>query len=39
MIKEALQYVVGLSETNITDIDGKKYADKPLIRMDYAPKG
>lgn len=38
MIKEALQYVVGLSETNITDIDGKKYADKQLIRMDYAPK-
>ncbi len=38
MIKEALQYVVGLSETKITEIDGKKYADKPLIRMDYAPK-
>ena len=25
MIKEALQYVVGLSETKITEIDGKKY--------------
>lgn len=38
MIKEALQYVVGLSEPTINEIDGRQYSDKPLVRMDYAPK-
>lgn len=38
MIKEALQYVVGLSEPTINEIDGRQYSDKPLVRIDYIPK-
>lgn len=30
MIKEALQYIVGISETQQLEIDGRKYSDKPL---------
>lgn len=37
MIKEALQYIVGLSAPTIQDIDGETYSDKPLHRVDYAP--
>lgn len=39
MIKEALQYVVGLSETNITDIDGKKYGGQAVDSHGLRPKG
>lgn len=39
MIKEALQYIVGLSEANIQSINGSQYSDKALHRIDeYIPK-
>lgn len=38
MIKEALQYIVGLSEANIKEIGGQTYADKELRRISYNPK-
>ena len=39
MIKEALQYIVGLSEANIQSINGSQYSDKDLHRIDeYIPK-
>lgn len=38
MIKEALQYIVGLSEANIKEICGQKYSDKELRRISYNPK-
>ncbi|MDF2544948.1 MAG: phage-related protein [Herbinix sp.] len=34
MIKEALQYIVSLSEPNITTIGGFKYSDRPLTAID-----
>ena len=39
MIKEALQYIVGLKEPVIQEINGDVYSDKPLNRIDtYYPK-
>lgn len=38
MIKEALQYIVGLSEPKVDEIDGEMYSDKPLYRICYNPK-
>lgn len=38
MIKEALQYIVGLSAPNVQHINGEVYSDKQLHRVDYAPK-
>lgn len=38
MIKEALQYIVGLSEPKINEVDGEKYSDKPLHRICHNPK-
>lgn len=38
MIKEALQYVVGLSRPNIDEINGEKYSDKELFRICHNPK-
>ena len=38
MIKEALQYIVGLSEAKTQHINGNVYSDKPLHRIDtYFP--
>lgn len=37
MIKEALQYIVGLSTPTIKEICGETYSDKPLHRVDYTP--
>lgn len=37
MIKEALQYIVGLKEPVINVIDGNTYSDKPLERISYTP--
>lgn len=38
MIKEALQYIVGLSEANIREIGGQTYSDKELHHISYNPK-
>lgn len=38
MIKEALQYIVGLSTPNIREINGETYSDKPLKRVIHNPK-
>lgn len=39
MIKEALQYIVGLKEPHLEEINGDMYADKELHRIDtYYPK-
>lgn len=38
MIKEALQYVVGLSAPHIQDINGETYSDKKLERVVHSPK-
>lgn len=35
MIKEALQYIVGLSKPNFQALDGYMYSDKQLYRIDY----
>lgn len=37
MIKEALQYIVGLSCPNLQDVDGEIFSDKPLHRVSYKP--
>ena len=37
MIKEALEYIVGLKTPVITEIDGNTYSDKPLNRIGYVP--
>lgn len=37
MIKEALQYIVGLKEPVISEIGGSTYSDKPLERISYTP--
>lgn len=39
MIKEALEYIVGLKTPVITEIDGNTYSDKPLNRIGYVPYG
>lgn len=38
MIKEALQYIVGLSEAKTQEINGQVYSDKDLSRISYNPK-
>lgn len=37
MIKQALEYIVGLKEPVITDIGGDTYSDKSLNRISYIP--
>lgn len=37
MIKEALQYIVGLSAPVVQEIGNETYSDKPLHRVDYTP--
>lgn len=37
MIKEALEYIVGLKTPVITEIDDNTYSDKPLNRISYVP--
>lgn len=37
MIKEALQYIVGLGEANLLDVEGCTYSDKPLEKVSYIP--
>ena len=38
MIKEALQYIVGLGKANVQEVHGDQYSDKPLHRIDpYIP--
>ena len=37
MIKEALEYIVGLKTPVITEIDGNTYSEKPLNRISYVP--
>lgn len=38
MIKEALQYIVGLNEPELPVIDGQQYSDKNLYRISHNPK-
>ena len=38
MIKKALEYIVGLSDAYIHDINGEKYSDKTLHRISYVPR-
>lgn len=38
MIKEALQYIVGLSDPKIQSIAGEFYSDKELHRVSYVPR-
>ena len=37
MLKSFVQYIVGLSEPNIKDIDGETYSDKQLYRINHIP--
>ena len=37
MIKEALQYIVGLSAPTVQEIKGQTYSDKNLHRVSYVP--
>lgn len=37
MIKDALEYIVGMRKPNITEIDGQTYSDKKLERVSYEP--
>jgi len=37
MIKAALEYINGLKEPVIKNIDGETYSDKPLSRISYVP--
>lgn len=37
MIKEALEYIVGLKTPIINEIGGNTYSDKPLNRISYVP--
>lgn len=37
MIKEALKYIVGMSEPSVQHIDGETYSDKPLHRIRHIP--
>ena len=38
MLKEALQYIIGLSEPTIKEIKGETYSDKTLYRINHTPK-
>lgn len=38
MIKEALEYIVGMRKPEILDIDGETYSDKALTRISYNPR-
>ena len=38
MIKKALEYIVGLNEPTIRNLDGQTYSDKELHRISYNPK-
>lgn len=38
MIKEALQYIVGMKAPEVMEIDGQTYSDKDLRRICYNPK-
>lgn len=39
MIKAALEYIVGLGESKLSEVNGYTYSDKPLCRIDpYMPK-
>lgn len=38
MIKDALQYIIGLSNPNVEEIDGEMYSDKQLHRICHNPK-
>lgn len=38
MLKSFIQYIIGLSEPNITTIDGQTYSDKQLHRVNHNPK-
>lgn len=37
MIRAALEYINGLKEPTIKEIDGNTYSDKPLERISYIP--
>lgn len=37
MIREALEYIVGMSKPNCIEKGGNTYSDKPLTRVDYDP--
>lgn len=38
MLKEALQYIIGMSAPTVQEIRGETYSDKPLHRINYYPK-
>ena len=38
MIRKALEYIVGLNQPAVQDINGETYSDKPLHRISYNPK-
>lgn len=38
MIKKALEYIVGLGEAKVQEINGQMYADKHLDRVSFNPK-
>lgn len=38
MLKEALQYIIGLSDPSIREINGETYSDKQLHRIKHNPK-
>ena len=38
MIKKALEYIVGMDEPHVTEINGQTYSDKALSRIHYNPK-
>lgn len=38
MIKNALEYIIGLNKPNIQEIGGQTYSDKELERISYNPK-
>lgn len=38
MLKEALKYIIGLSNPTIQEIEGETYSDKPLHRIGHNPK-
>ena len=37
MLKEALEYIVGLRKPEIVEVGGETYSDKPLERIDFSP--
>ena len=37
MIREALEYIVGLSAPNYKEAGGEMFSDKPMTRLDYDP--